>query len=770
MKYLLRSQLRDLITRPIASCAMVLNLILAVFAIVVVHVASYTLVYQLSKVQPDAEYDYIVPFVDKEEGSYFKLRERWRAGELSDIAAMVPVIEGNLAIEGRAIPVVGIDLVSDLHVASTFGVQHDQLAFLTQDSVIAFGDDLGNTSIPSHIKVLDHRSGSQSFLLADVATAQNLLQRSGEIDAAWLRYKQTPVWDWLEHLFPGLTTGIGIQRPEISLPILDIQSMANWNPTRAFAGSIAFNMGLLGMLAVLVSCFITYEATASNVRRRAREFDRLQTIGVTKAQIRLVLTLPTLTLLVLSACIAAILAFVFLELNALVDTVPLSVFVFATVKGLILGLLTVVVGVSLAFSRETDNLSPLFVTLATVLALATLYYGIWMNSTLVGAYAAILALCVLHIVVLTPGLVQFTSSIVPRLALKNLISRMNLRSLAQQLRKANVAVIAFSLAIAAVIGITLMISSLRTDFFSLLESRLPPGLQIREAGELDPKHIKSWAGVVDVREYYRGDGELPIGKTSLVATTLDEFEARRYGFTYDPKINGIFVNEKVATQAQVQIGDELALFLPGADPINLPVVHIFKSYGDPSRLVILPVDQVSIALLVRDRLLVVVRPDSFASVEQLLRESYPATTVLNHQEIRQRAREIFEKTFALTNLIALIAVLVAVIGLFNASLAMHSTRQVEFRLLETIGFTKLALLRQSVSQATMLGCICCLLSLPLGFAIAWILCELVNPRAFQWTIDLHVAPTAITLPLLLGLSAAVLTSVIPWFIAHRSSR
>lgn len=768
MNYLLRSQLRDLVTRPITSIALLLNLILAVFAVIVVHVTSHTLVHELTTAQLHFAYQYVVPFKDKQESSYFELRANWRAGNISEITGMVPVIEGNLAVNGRAVPLIGIDMVGDLPVATTLGDDRIQTELLTQDSVITFGNDLATATFPSHITVLDHHPGQQSFLLADIATAQNLLQRNGEVDAAWLRYQQMPMWEWLEHLSPGITTAVGIASPDISVPNFDIQAMEVWNPAQAFGGSIAFNMGLLGMLAVLVSGFIAYEATVSSVRRRAREFDRLQTIGVTAGKIRLVLIIEALVLVLPAVLIATGLAFVFLEQSVLVDNVIISSFMIATAKGSLLVLSTVLIGVSLAFVRASRIPSRMVLLFMLLLAVAVFCYGVWMSSNLASAYLAILAVCVLHIVVLTPSLVQIVNALVSRFALKNLISRMNLRAVCQHLRQANIAVVAFSLAIGTAIGITLMISSLRTDFFALLDARLPAGIQIREAGQVNPETIKQWSGVVDVREYYRGQGNLSIGKISVVATTLDEFEAHRYGYTYDSESVGIYVNEKAAAQAHVQVGDELTVNLPGAEPINFPIVHIFKSYGELSRIAIIPRDQVAVAPLVRDRLLIVVEPDSLASVERLLHDAYPATVVLNNRQIRERAVSVFDRTFALTNLIALIAVLVAVIGLFNSALAKQSAKREEFRLLETLGFTKFALIRQSFTQATILGLLCCLLSLPLGLGVAWILCEFVNPRAFQWTISLHISPTAVALPVLLGMSAVVLASLLPGLLSRRS--
>ena len=226
----MRSQWRDLISRPLVLIALLANLVLALFAITVVHVTSHTLVHELIQGQPQSAYHYVVSFTDNRESAYFRFRERWRTGELPEIVGMVPVVEGNLEIGGRVIPLIGIDLVSDSQATFNLGAGQIPAQLVTQDSVIAFGHDLALTSFPNNITVLENRSGEYSFLLADIATAQNLLERTGEIDAAWLRYNELRAWDWMEHLSPGITTGFGVSRPEISLADHNIESMDVWLP------------------------------------------------------------------------------------------------------------------------------------------------------------------------------------------------------------------------------------------------------------------------------------------------------------------------------------------------------------------------------------------------------------------------------------------------------------------------------------------------------------------------------------------------------------
>jgi putative ABC transport system permease protein len=54
-----------------------------------------------------------------------------------------------------------------------------------------------------------------------------------------------------------------------------------------------------------------------------------------------------------------------------------------------------------------------------------------------------------------------------------------------------------------------------------------------------------------------------------------------------------------------------------------------------------------------------------------------------------------------------------------------------------------------------------LLALPLGLAMAWTLCAVINPRSFGWSIELHLPVSAWLPPLALGLLAALVAGALP---------
>jgi len=54
-----------------------------------------------------------------------------------------------------------------------------------------------------------------------------------------------------------------------------------------------------------------------------------------------------------------------------------------------------------------------------------------------------------------------------------------------------------------------------------------------------------------------------------------------------------------------------------------------------------------------------------------------------------------------------------------------------------------------------------LLSLPLGTGMAWLLCEVVNPRAFGWSLNFSPALAEVALPMGLALLVAMVTGLLP---------
>jgi putative ABC transport system permease protein len=119
-------------------------------------------------------------------------------------------------------------------------------------------------------------------------------------------------------------------------------------------------------------------------------------------------------------------------------------------------------------------------------------------------------------------------------------------------------------------------------------------------------------------------------------------------------------------------------------------------------------------------------------------------------EIRALSLEIFDRSFAVTYLLELIAIAIGMSGVAATFSAQTLARSREFGMLRHVGVTRgqiLGILALEGGALTGLGVLCGFI---LGFIISLILVHVVNPQSFHLTMELYMPWT------LLGAVAAVL--------------
>ncbi|MDA0978555.1 MAG: ABC transporter permease, partial [Proteobacteria bacterium] len=117
--------------------------------------------------------------------------------------------------------------------------------------------------------------------------------------------------------------------------------------------------------------------------------------------------------------------------------------------------------------------------------------------------------------------------------------------------------------------------------------------------------------------------------------------------------------------------------------------------------------------------------------------------------------DTFDQTFAITTVLITIALLVAAISVYIAVTTMRLNRRAGSQLLHTLGVNRLEKLAMDMALGTGLGFIAILIALPLGTVFGWILCNVINPRAFGWTIELQLSATALLQACTWGMVAAI---------------
>jgi putative ABC transport system permease protein len=138
-----------------------------------------------------------------------------------------------------------------------------------------------------------------------------------------------------------------------------------------------------------------------------------------------------------------------------------------------------------------------------------------------------------------------------------------------------------------------------------------------------------------------------------------------------------------------------------------------------------------------------------------------------NRALRAEALNVFDRAFAITGALQLLAALVAFIGVLSALLSLQLERGRELGLLRAIGLTAGQLRGLVLLETGLMGAVAGLLALPTGFTLALILIYIINRRSFGWTLQLQASPEVFLQALALAVVAALLAGVYP---ALRMSR
>jgi putative ABC transport system permease protein len=135
--------------------------------------------------------------------------------------------------------------------------------------------------------------------------------------------------------------------------------------------------------------------------------------------------------------------------------------------------------------------------------------------------------------------------------------------------------------------------------------------------------------------------------------------------------------------------------------------------------------------------------------------------IQSNESLRRGSLEIFDRTFAITSALRLLAVIVAFIGVLSAMMSLQLERAREWGVLRATGMTIRQLWSLTLMETGLMGGMAGFLAIPLGFALAWILIYVINVRSFGWTLRMQLEPIHFIMAFLVSVSAALLAGVYP---------
>jgi putative ABC transport system permease protein len=645
----------------------------------------------------------------------------------------------------------------------------------------------------------------ESTVVTDIATAQELLGGVGRLSRVDLILSDGRRGE------EELARVTALLPPGAQVVPAGARAAALDRMTRAFA----INLTALSLLALVVGMFLIYNTMTFSVVQRRELIGILRALGVTRREVFAVILVEAALIGVAATALGLLLGVVLAQamLGFVARTIN-DIYVSLTIRELVIPPLSLAgaaalglggtVLAALAPACEATSTAPRAALHRSILesrarraaprlallGLATLVVAGALlapsRAPIAIAYAALFAV-LLGASLLTPlatiGLMSLARA--PMGWLFGLPGRMAAGSVIAALSRTAVALAALMIAVAATVGVGVMIGSFRQTVVRWLGSTLqsdvyvsPPSLVgNRPDATLDPALIAQLGavpGVVRVNTNRTVRVETPSGQLSLVVLDVEGRVPRGFSFVRGDaasvapgfEAGGVIVSEPLAYHRRLDVGARLRLRTDRGER-DFPVVGIVRDYGSTEGTAML--SRRTYEAFWDDRAIsalgLVAAPGSDVDVllAALRRAAGPDQDVLirSNRALREASLEVFDRTFAVTVVLRFLATVVAFVGVLSALMALGFERARELAVLRAQGFTPGQVWGLVAGQSGLMGLAAGLFAIPVGLALALLLVFVINQRSFGWTLQLEVAPGVLVQAVGLAVVAALLASVAP---------
>jgi putative ABC transport system permease protein len=407
-----------------------------------------------------------------------------------------------------------------------------------------------------------------------------------------------------------------------------------------------------------------------------------------------------------------------------------------------------------------------------------------LGSGLVAGFGGIFAVMMAFAAVV-PLIVVIATRLLGRLPGAPLWWRLCVRGAGAAISRTGIAVAALTVAVAAVIGVSVMIDSFRAsvadwlertlqaDFYVGAPSPMPPAVADRLGAVEGVDYVSRsrFARIPSAQGYTNVRGlALPRAGWSRFELVSGGRESAREAFLSG---EGVLVSEPYARQNGVGLGDDVEPLVKGGEP--LPIVGIFRDYASVKGVIVMPLATYR-ALFDDDQLTGVgvhlaagVAPDSVRSRLAEALTGIAGARLQDNERIRARSLAVFDQTFRVTAVLRLLAGFVAIVGVLGSLMALQLDRAREYATYRALGLTRGQLGAMAFGESGVLGTLAGLCAMALGVLLAALLVFVINRRAFGWTMAFEVGPGPLVGGLALAIGAALVAAVYPaWSIARQS--
>jgi putative ABC transport system permease protein len=649
------------------------------------------------------------------------------------------------------------------------------------------------------------RRALSGLVLADIATAQELTGRLGRLD-------------YIDLILPAHDEGAAAALAASLPPDAQIvPASARSGAVEQMSSAFRTNLTALSLLALLVGMFLIYNSMTFSVVQRRSLFGTLRCLGATQGEIGwLVLTEAGIlgvvgTALGLGLGVLMGQGAVRLVTQTVNDlyfvvtvsgvTVPAS----SLAKGAAMGVLATLgaaalpayeaasVPPRLALSRSgLEDLARRAVPLTGLGGVACLLAGVGIlaipTRNLVISFGGIF-LMTIGFALLAPFVTVVLLRAAGPLAGRTfgVLGRLAPRSVVTTLSRTAVAIAALMVAVSVTIGVGLMVDSFRTTVVTWLGQTLQADVYIsapsmtttRSSAALDQRAIdiaSHWPGV-RASQLLRSVNVLsPAGPIVVSAVSTPDFTSHRLYLSSEGspadvaaavQRGAVLASEPLANRLNLPAHGGTITLNTDRGPHGFPVAGIFRDYSSNQGVLMMAGDVYHGFWNDPEWTALALDFAPGTEIDTVAREiaaevgRYQGLIVRPNSALRADVLKVFDRAFAITGALQLLAALVAFIGVLSALLSLQLERARELGLLRAIGLTVGQLRTVVLLETGLMGAAAGLLAMPTGLALALVLIYIINRRSFGWTLQLQAQPAVFLQALILAVVAALLAGAYP---------
>jgi putative ABC transport system permease protein len=624
-----------------------------------------------------------------------------------------------------------------------------------------------------------------NFALMDIAAAQNVFEKIGRLDRIDIQFLNPVNFESIQEKISSLLPGhMKVERPQRKNKQVEKMLQA-----------FQYNLTALSFVALLVALYLIYNMIALSVVRRRVEIGTLRAIGATPKLIALIFFLEAGVIGVIGSILGIGLGYFFAQFS--LDAVSLTVnnlyapsYVTEVDFKWIRMWPYFILGVGLSFVSAIIPAWDAATTLPTsVMRRGSYDLNLFRGSHKLNLTALIVIilsafftqlpsinqfpyfgffsvfLIILGLSLLSPAVLLWTRDQLHnffknRFGGEGLLACMNL---SQNVGRNALAVSSLAIAFMMVISMSIMVHSFRQTVIVWIDHTLQADLFVRIAGGRDIDYqqtlpaesiekIKSLKGISAVDQFRALDiiyNDLPVvlasGDFSVLsqygnlviksgpsAQELDRLMVRQ---------NRAMVSESFSIKHKVEMGDTISLQTPKG-PAQMKIAAIYFDYSRDRGYIIL--DRTTFLKYYQDSTInsFVIYINDKTDPDSVRKEVL--NTLKNHRliirsnsELKAQVLEVFDKTFAITYSLEIIAILVAVLGLFNTLVSLILERKREIGILRFLGAFTGQVKRMILIETGILGLIGSAMGFIAGVIVSYILIFVINKQSFGWTIQVH---------------------------------